>query len=399
MSTNELKKVANKAQASKKPKDELEYNRLIKKVAKAQKEKAEYLNELEQQLIWVNNILQPKMTEWQVIKIDIAEKVISSVLEFTNDQVKASMLTNYSAQIVSEIENAPVQLEPEYESRLKNVKSTIQKLSKDGLDSMNDEEREMANGFLEESFHELLNEMKATFKQQGIEVNLDDLSYELDTEELDRIIKERIAAALNGESSPLNEAPKKNISVKQNATDELKSKGISQLYKKLVKWIHPDLEFDNDQKLIKENWMKTLTVAYDKQDLASMLKLETDIILALDIASEKLSLDKLKAYNLLLKEMLSDIDAEIMYMAMAPKYYPLHFYYEPFGGITSDKMISNILLQSMKKQMNEDKKLSHLLKKSENSRNKTLEEIYQDLKAELECDEDPQHFDINTLPF
>lgn len=400
MSQSQLKKSSKKAAAPKKSKDELEYNRLTKKVAKAQQAKEYQIKQLDEQLLWINEFIQPKMLEWHHVKLSISECLLEFIPSFTDDEEIRSVLTNYSSQIIDEVEQVPLMIPQELQSRISNLRTIIEQRMKEGLDKMPLDDRKMADELLKETFDELMDELRTNLDMAGIKIDLSDLRYDMSRSEIDNILKERLKASVDENPELRNFHFGHKINKHLSSEDDAKSLGISQLYKKLVKWIHPDLEADVDQKLVKENWMKILTVAYEKQDLSAMLRLETEVIKALDIPSEKLSPVKLKSYNRYLKEMLSEIESDTYRMMMSPKYYALHFYYEPFGGFQFANWSKTELLSSIKEQFNDDKKLLKELTKSEKSRNAKLTAIYSELMAEFEGelwmnDED----DMFGLPF
>lgn len=394
MSKSQLKKSTKKAAAPKRSKDELEYNRLTRKIAKAKNLKESQVKKMDELLIWINEFVQPEMVNWHDIKLAISECLLGAIPSFTDDEEKKSVIIKYVGQILDEVEYSPVMISEELRKRIDGLRSVIEKYSKEGLEKLPPNEREAADDLIRDSFNEMLEELRVGLAFRGIEIDFSDLHHEMSRAEIDAILKERIKTAAE-KSSKSHSDFGGNRFVKKSVKDETKNMGISQLYKKLVKWIHPDLELDADQKLIKENWMKTLTVAYEKNDLTSMLKLETEVVRTLDLPSEKISPDKLKSYNRLLKKLLAETEAEAFHVMMAPKYRPVHFYLEPFGGVDFADFNRGELLSDLNDRIKEDKKLLTTLTKSEKSRNKKMTAICNELIAEM--DDEFMMDDLNDI--
>ena len=99
-----------------------------------------------------------------------------------------------------------------------------------------------------------------------------------------------------------NSYPKNN----QAASAETEKKSISELYKELAKLIHPDLEQDEAIRYRKEQLMKELTVAKDKEDVHAMLLIQQKAaIINNSTGTEKsYSLQLLKMYNNSMKKKL-----------------------------------------------------------------------------------------------
>ncbi len=92
----------------------------------------------------------------------------------------------------------------------------------------------------------------------------------------------------------------------QAASPEIEKKSVSELYKELAKLIHPDLEQDETIRYQKEQLMKELTAAKDKEDVHAMLLIQQKAaVLNNTEGSEKgYSLQLLKMYNNSMKKKL-----------------------------------------------------------------------------------------------
>ena len=95
----------------------------------------------------------------------------------------------------------------------------------------------------------------------------------------------------------------------KEAVDANEKKSISDLYKELAKLIHPDLEQDEAIRYRKEQLMKELTLAKDKEDVHAMLLIrqKADLINKTSTSEKSYSLQMLKMYNNSLKKKLENL--------------------------------------------------------------------------------------------
>lgn len=107
---------------------------------------------------------------------------------------------------------------------------------------------------------------------------------------------------------------------KERLLDALRRKNIQQLYRQLAKFFHPDLEQDPTKIQLKEELMKQLVIAKEKEDLLSMLQLEIQWIEQEDRHPDSLTNDKLHLYNTTLKEQVKELQQEINSLFDHPKY-------------------------------------------------------------------------------
>ena len=100
---------------------------------------------------------------------------------------------------------------------------------------------------------------------------------------------------------------------KNSLADDVEKKSISDLYKELAKLIHPDLEQDEAIKYRKEQLMKELTAAKDKEDIHAMLfiKQKADVINKTSSSEKSYSLQLLKLYNNSMKKKLEALKRQL----------------------------------------------------------------------------------------
>jgi hypothetical protein len=106
-----------------------------------------------------------------------------------------------------------------------------------------------------------------------------------------------------------NSYPKNN----QPPSEEVQKKSISELYKELAKLIHPDLEQDESIRHRKEQLMKELTEAKEKEDVHAMLLIQqkANIINKTSGSEKSWSLQLLKMYNSSMKKKLDALKREL----------------------------------------------------------------------------------------
>ncbi len=184
-----------------------------------------------------------------------------------------------------------------------------------------------------DSFEEMKDEMTEMFDEMGVEINLNDFDAGMTEEEMMRKMKE-IQDNLEKEAEILEEkeANRKKTKKQQEKEDrakqveEARKKNIGSIFKQLAKVFHPDLEKDETQKVLKEDLMKQLTVAYEKNDLHALLKLEIEWIQKEENDITKLTDDKLGIYNEVLKQQVEEMLENIDMLEDHPRYMPLkHF--------------------------------------------------------------------------
>ena len=126
---------------------------------------------------------------------------------------------------------------------------------------------------------------------------------------------------------------------REKQIEEVRKKSIGSIYKQLAKAFHPDLETDELMKLEKEDKMKQLTVAYEKNDLHTLLKLEMEWIQKESNDPGKLSNDQLSIYNEALKEQVMELEMQIDMMEEHPRYMPLNRYSNEWNALHNINLV------------------------------------------------------------
>ncbi len=186
----------------------------------------------------------------------------------------------------------------------------------------------------EEAFEEVKMEMNDMFDQMGVDMNMDFLKSNMTEEEMarhtHRMREEMFAKAEEARQRATSNKGETKREIKERLAKEAQDKSISTIYKSLAKTLHPDLEQDESKKGEKEELMKRVTAAYQKKDLHTLLKIELEVLYSEERNIDKLSNEKIKIYNELLREQIEELQMQIDMLPQHPRYVPLlQFVYTP----------------------------------------------------------------------
>jgi hypothetical protein len=98
---------------------------------------------------------------------------------------------------------------------------------------------------------------------------------------------------------------------RQQAEEQQISLSIREVYRKLVSALHPDRETDPQERQRKTALMQRVNQAYDKKNLLQLLELQLELEHIDQATINSMSEDRLKHYNKILKEQLSELEQEI----------------------------------------------------------------------------------------
>jgi hypothetical protein len=100
----------------------------------------------------------------------------------------------------------------------------------------------------------------------------------------------------------------------------LKNRSLRSIYVALAKILHPDTEQNEALKIEKEEMMKMVTVAYESKDLMRLLQLETLWMRKHDENINNLDASTLNAYIHLLMDQANELELELQMLYMNPAY-------------------------------------------------------------------------------
>ncbi|MGZ4968700.1 MAG: J domain-containing protein [Methylobacter sp.] len=96
----------------------------------------------------------------------------------------------------------------------------------------------------------------------------------------------------------------------QQQEEALASKSVQEVYRKLVAVLHPDREPDAQERERKTELMQRVNTAYGKKDLLQLLELQLEIEQIDPAHLSNIADSRLKYFNKILKEQLSELDQE-----------------------------------------------------------------------------------------
>lgn len=178
------------------------------------------------------------------------------------------------------------------------------------------------------------------FRAMGIDVDLSKFRPGMSPEEFlrelgdvgERLQQSEKSPGGEGDSSGRRGPRETRRKQRERLEEELRQRDLASLYKQLAKLLHPDLEPDPVLRLEKEAAMKLLTTAYKEKDLHALLRLELEWICREQTDTAKLTEEKLRVYNSLLKEQVVELERAVHAVAMHPRFSPLHRFAHPVYG-------------------------------------------------------------------
>ncbi|REA57643.1 hypothetical protein DSL64_23170 [Dyadobacter luteus] len=97
---------------------------------------------------------------------------------------------------------------------------------------------------------------------------------------------------------------------KQQLDQQKTTKSVRTVYMDLVKAFHPDRESDEAEKVRKTEIMQRVTLAYQQNDLMTLLKLQIEFDQIGEEHLEKLTKNQLNYYNKVLSQQIADLEAK-----------------------------------------------------------------------------------------
>ena len=114
---------------------------------------------------------------------------------------------------------------------------------------------------------------------------------------------------------------------------------IREIYRKLASALHPDRESDPQERERKTALMQRVNQAYDKNNLLLLLQLQLELEQIDQAHINNVSEDRLKHYNKILREQLTELQHEIMRVEGG---FMAQTMLDPFAAITPDSVLRNL---------------------------------------------------------
>lgn len=194
-----------------------------------------------------------------------------------------------------------------------------------------------------EDFDDMRQELADMLGAMGVEVDLSKLRPEMTDAEIAaemaqmqaKLREKQQQEQAERQQSQTKSRPKTKRQIEKEArereAEEIRKRDLGSLYRQLAKLLHPDLEQDPVVRAEKEAAMKDLTTAYKNNDLHALLRLELTWITREDADPSRLTDAKLAVYNQVLKEQVSDLEAQRDSLPFHPRYQVLESYRNPFS--------------------------------------------------------------------
>ena len=114
---------------------------------------------------------------------------------------------------------------------------------------------------------------------------------------------------------------------REHADEQQLKQSIREIYRKLASALHPDRETDPQERERKTALMQKVNQAYDKNNLLLLLELQLELEQIDQAHINNVSEDRLKHYNKILREQLSELQHEIMRVEAG---FMAQFMFDPF---------------------------------------------------------------------
>lgn len=125
----------------------------------------------------------------------------------------------------------------------------------------------------------------------------------------------------------------------QQAEEQQTSQSIRELYRKLVSALHPDRESDPQERERKTLLMQRINQAYDKKNLLLLLELQLELEHIDQTTINSITSSRLKHYNKILREQLSELEHEIF---ITEDMFKSQFGISPFERLTPSTIMRNL---------------------------------------------------------
>ena len=219
-------------------------------------------------------------------------------------------------------------------------------ISEFGLDEL----KPLFNKYSDEDFDSLnedrdsvMADMMKSFAKNIFDLDLDDdmdmSSPETIQAHLREKIREQEQAKAQSQAATTRKKTKKQLEkeARLQEEEEMASKSVREVYRKLVAVLHPDREPDPEEQKRKTELMQRVNTAYGKKDLLLLLALQLEIE---QINPAELSLiadSRLKYFNKILKEQLAELEQET---AQLEQIFKMDLDIPPFQRLTPKQLMT-----------------------------------------------------------
>lgn len=346
------------------------FNRLIKRVQDLQDQQKRIDRELAEALQFYYATILPDESiflQYLTERINICYECYKKAKGFSKDELKTlkTWLIAITNQACSLYESKDIPT---------TIKNIFEELNEVGYDECVAQESRELKEIFQKDFKNFF----------GEDIDLSDVDLADSPEDVVKSIFMKVGKVSSNlqEKSRQASKTKKQIEkdAKKQALENMQAKTLDSMYKQLVRTLHPDLEQDIEKRTLKEELMKKLTVAYEKSDLYSLLKIEMEWM---NLSVGKMQIhndDEVKVYNAILKDQVQELETVNAMLLMHPRYVPIQRFYK--NGFDS--------IDTLRQEYSELKRLTHevqdMLSRLKISPVKTiLEEVVQNKSIACTC--------------
>jgi hypothetical protein len=312
--TNKLAIVLNNATGVKKNKKIEEISNKIQKIEKLTTD----FDILKEKIKSIKQLVDKKSSELIKNLCQITEKYLILLTE----KYAIKGLTKWQKQIISDLITEELELLDNYNYRTEAIQEAINKYFK----IQNDELTNFEKQIVQASYQSFLDDHNIDF--EGEEFDLSKIN--------DPEFKKQFEQKINEKQNENKEKEKQILKQEQLKKTDI---DFQKIYKKLAKLAHPDLYKSEEEKVIKEQQMQKLTIAWEERDYYEIIMLWMEIdpenTIELEI-TEKNQKNIIKQLN----EKINDLESE-MYMVKY-HFHDTAFYYETFNAPTENGMETKI---------------------------------------------------------
>lgn len=258
-----------------------------------------------------------KLQEWDAITPRIQDKVIDELVPLTKK------LENMLSRFVHALDRAHAQKGlTKAERRL--ISEIIAEIAGDLAEKLDDADLKAiynrhADSDLDSDAAVELDIMKQAMEDIfGVEVPEDATSFEDVSghvrEQVEQRQRDWEAAEQQRQSQRKKTAKQTAAEEKARAAQEQTNLSLREVYRKLASSLHPDRETDAAERERKTALMQRVNQAYEKKDLLKLLELQLELEHIDQAVINNIGESRLRHYNKILKEQISELDAELMHV-------------------------------------------------------------------------------------
>lgn len=310
-------------------KSQMQFNRLSKEVDKLNKRLVKEYEILEQTLKVFHEEMVPLFKEDIYLKAEALIRLDAALAKYKFTKKERENCIYVIEAFIEDIISWNEKPQPE-------IQTIIDKYSEDSYDEIKDAEEEQSREFVIQIAKEMLGIDVDPESLNGVEINsLDDVVTFLNENYLNGADGESEeeepdlgAEEDNKTAKPISE---KQLQKKKREAEKeaLKKKNIRSLYLSLAKILHPDTALNEAEKEEKEALMKEVTHAYDNNDFAMLIALESKWIHKTNENLSQINENVLSLYCEVLKDQVKELKYEIHMQKMDGRYMAIHDF-EPF---------------------------------------------------------------------